>query len=688
MFKLLSCFIALCTICAPVFAQQSKKIDSLKLLLETRGKDTVRVNILNQLAKEVMFAKDQDYVFSLALEQLALSQQLNYAKGVARAYLMIGNYYNIAGKRDSALTNYKHSLTLNLARGDLGQIGRLFYNIGTLHHNQGNYDSALYYYRNASSALTRVKDYKILAWVSDSYGMIFKDKGNYDSALYYQLKAVASAEISKDSMLISRAYNNVGIIFKRKGDLAKALDYTFRALRVSEKLNDRFGECSFLSCIADVYTEANDTTSALLYYRKTLALASEIKETMVWGGVYHNMGKLYYNAGDYDKALKYYRLGLQYKKKHNQATWIATSYTGIGSVYLKKGDYKKAIEFLNEGLSINQRLKLKTQLAETHASLSHAYMKLNNYRKAFEHNEQYHAYQDSVFNIEKEKSITEIEEKYKAEKKEQQILALQQSNQIKDLEISKNNVLLITIALIAILIFVTTVVFIRLYMTKRKTAAILIKANLEKETLLKEIHHRVKNNLQLVISLLEWQADDNTDATVLKLIDEGRSRVESMALIHELLYQHDNLGSINFADYTTRLCNHIKKCFNRSNILLTQHVAQVCLDLKHAIPLALIINELVTNSFKYAFSDKESGSISILLQEMDINLYQLTVEDNGRGIGELTLKDSLGLQLVSTLVRQLNGTLTIQNNPGASFIIRFAIRKTVNIQNQEIYAYA
>jgi two-component system, sensor histidine kinase PdtaS len=200
------------------------------------------------------------------------------------------------------------------------------------------------------------------------------------------------------------------------------------------------------------------------------------------------------------------------------------------------------------------------------------------------------------------------------------------------------------------------------------------KSNAEKEVLLKEIHHRVKNNLQLVISLLEWQAENETDEKVNKIIDEGRSRVESMALIHESLYKTENMARINSADYLANLVRYLGTSYNKSQVRVETSIDEIFLDVDIAIPVGLIVNELVSNAFKYAFPFRAEGLIKIELMKHSSSTYKLKIEDNGIGLpvewSELS-SHSLGLQLVKTLVKQLKAQLDVTVTAGTLFEIYF-----------------
>jgi len=198
----------------------------------------------------------------------------------------------------------------------------------------------------------------------------------------------------------------------------------------------------------------------------------------------------------------------------------------------------------------------------------------------------------------------------------------------------------------------------------------------EKEVLLKEIHHRVKNNLQIVSSLLNLQANQVTDPQTLETLRDSRMRVRSMALIHEKLYQSQSLARVNFGEYikslSTDLVRSYQKTFN--GVELNIQAEEIFLELDQAIPCGLILNELMTNALKYAFPNGRSGTIHIELHDEPGRLLSLRVADNGVGLPvdlDILNTKSLGLQLVNSLVNQLEGTLTVEKTRGAAFQISF-----------------
>src|SRR5205085_9012864 len=194
--------------------------------------------------------------------------------------------------------------------------------------------------------------------------------------------------------------------------------------------------------------------------------------------------------------------------------------------------------------------------------------------------------------------------------------------------------------------------------------------------LIKEIHHRVKNNLQVVSSLLKLQSSYVKDVDAKALLIESQNRVQSMALVHQKLYQSHNLSQIDFQEYIQQLLYHLFRVFKvkTSDITLNVKAESLRIGVDTAVPCGLIINELVSNSLKHAFKETHNNKIDIELIEMDKKNYKLVICDNGRGFpADIDFRStaSLGLQLVITLVNQLDGKIEMINDNGTKFIIIF-----------------
>lgn len=197
----------------------------------------------------------------------------------------------------------------------------------------------------------------------------------------------------------------------------------------------------------------------------------------------------------------------------------------------------------------------------------------------------------------------------------------------------------------------------------------------EKEILLSEIHHRVKNNMAVISGLLELQSGYFEDEHSRSLFEQSRNRIQSMALIHDKLYHHETFARIDFNAYCQELINFIKSSYNnsRSQIEFTLSCTDVFIDIKNAVPCGLILNELISNAYKHAFKDRDNGEIKIVCTKMG-GKFTMMVSDNGIGFDAPSIIEkpvSLGLTLISALVQQVNGNIKVANKNGTTYYISF-----------------
>ena len=240
----------------------------------------------------------------------------------------------------------------------------------------------------------------------------------------------------------------------------------------------------------------------------------------------------------------------------------------------------------------------------------------------------------------------------------------------------------VTIAGIILIVIVGTLVFTMLYrqnQIKQSNNMVITKKNeqlqhlvTEREWLLKEVHHRVKNNLHTIICLLESQAV-YLENDALQAIEKSQHRIYAMSLIHQKLYQNEDITSIDMSVYLDELILYLRQGFDADQIEFSLQVEPVHLNLSQAIPIGLIVNEAVTNSIKYAFTECNTGKISVCITEKN-SVITLIVSDNGKGF---VSKDeegskSLGIQLIRGLSKQLNGDLSIETTNGTKIAVRFS----------------
>jgi two-component sensor histidine kinase len=327
-----------------------------------------------------------------------------------------------------------------------------------------------------------------------------------------------------------------------------------------------------------------------------------------------------------------------------------------GKIYYRKQDYNAAIQMAESGLKIAEKYNLPAITMESTNLLGLVYADLGLYQKAYHFITQSNKLDDSLTAGENYRRIAQLEMQraFDEKQKETELKHLQENLKM-EAELERNK-LVKNFFIIAGLLFILLGIYIyRNFLRSRRSEK-------EKEILLKEIHHRVKNNLQIISSLLNLQSGTLSDDLTKTAVIESRSRVKSMALIHQLLYQSEMFTNINFATYLEQLMSslHSTYCKPGENIRYKISAEPIKLDIDTAIPMGLIINELATNAYKYAFQEKKEGNIEICLTKQPDHSILLSIADNGIGLPkkiDIQKTNSLGLRLVNLLVKQLKANI-------------------------------
>ena len=314
-------------------------------------------------------------------------------------------------------------------------------------------------------------------------------------------------------------------------------------------------------------------------------------------------------------------------------------------------------------------------------------------KSALAHLSRYQRESDSVYNQHTNRRLEDLKIRYETEKKDKDLQLLTNKNQLQMVSINKERQIR-NIIIAASLIFLS--LFYLGYRLKQRSNIKLQKQQgeintqnnqlqillgeqkklvEEKEWLVKEIHHRVKNNLQIIISLLNAQSEFLESPTALNAIQESRERMQAIALIHQKLYQPDHGTLINMASYIQDMTHNLQSSFTQANrIHFSLHAEPIELDVSQAVPLGLILNEAITNSIKYAFPKPATGTINIHLQRKDDCYIALSISDNGIGFPagfEVNEQESLGIQLIKLFSEQLEGELKFRSVKGVEISLLF-----------------
>ena len=306
--------------------------------------------------------------------------------------------------------------------------------------------------------------------------------------------------------------------------------------------------------------------------------------------------------------------------------------------------------------------------------LSEYHEATNNYKLALDYLRQGEIVKDSIQEEQLAAKNAELMEEYESEQKEQAITKLQTEKQLTKVQLAKvqQQRLASLLGMMALIVIVGLLAY--LWRTKTKQHQLLAEKNQiiqqslkEKESLLKEIHHRVKNNLQVISSLLSLQERRLHEPESKAAFKASQSRVKSMALIHQNLYQHDDLSRINVRSYFKALSDQILQAYQTREVIFNMSVDEVDMDIDTLIPLGLIVNELLCNALKHAFINVEQPAIQMNFEQSDKH-WKLTVKDNGIGMDEQQKQHtSFGMKLIDIFARKLQSSLQITQHNGTSF---------------------
>jgi two-component sensor histidine kinase len=605
-------------------------VDSLLRVLPTAKEDTAKVRMLRKLAWKYNLI-DFDSSLMFYYQSLSLAEKLDAKEGQILALLGIKQAYTRRGKLDSSTFMLHRAMTV----AEQYQKPRF---IAMVHGGYGQYyhedvykpDSALYHYG---------KDLEILRKAGLEYEMWAPLKGR------------------------GEVYYNLGMNDKAEADILEALRIT-----ATRKIRMDYGLVIFR--LIRNYFDLKEWDKYSKWSEDYIAFVEEGNSTRDRSNAYHR--GLYFfeddaRAADVIPTLQQITTAHE-KNGHYNALIDALEY--LSGVQWRAGKKKDAIATLETALQWSEK-RGNLLLQDIYLlRLSEMYEADNNVEKAFEAFKRHKMIQDSVEIIDNRDHIAEIEVKFETAKKDEALL--RQNFELEKRKLANRNFMWIVI-LLSILILTLAIFIINKMRATRSLAeknAIISAALDEKQLLLNEIHHRVKNNLQVISSLLNLQSKYIEDPAALAAIKEGRNRVNSMSLIHQNLYGRADLTAMDVSEYLEKLSDNLFQSYNidRDRISLVTEVDPISLDIDLLIPLGLILNELISNSLKHAFPADRKGTITVRLKRHE-NALVLDVSDDGIGMqanASATTRQSFGMEIVHAFAHKLKAQLDIQQQPGIS----------------------
>ena len=505
-------------------------------------------------------------------------------------------------------------------------------------------------------------------------GKMYARKGDNEKAITLYLRSLELSPSDRPMTKIKANFNLSNAFFQIH-NLKKAKSYAQEVLELAGSNNLKSAQHMALSQLGDIAAAANQPQLSIEYYRKALQHFKSSKNKKMRARGHLGLAKSFLTLNQLDSA-QVVITKVQAEIEDSDNDQMKLKYLVAESLYdLKKGNYSATKKHLDEAIIKAKALENLFSQREIYKIYADYYQAIGKPDLAFENLEKHYWMKDSLNQMQQQYTVHDLEAQYQKMEQDAKILKLDNEKSLMNQKLSRRN---IAIGLGSLLLFITSLGCYLIYFfykkNKEKSKELslnnqqLSKALKEKEFLVKEIHHRVKNNLQVVSSLLSLQARNIQDPKALDALKEGQSRVRSMALIHQNLYQEDDLIGVEVKSYIEKLSEGLFQSYkvDHDRIQLFSDIDEVTLDVETIIPLGLIINELITNALKYAFEENSKGNINLSLKKEKDQLI-FSIVDNGKGLPpnfSLEKSKTLGYRLIKAFSQKLEAALKVEGGNG------------------------
>ncbi len=606
-------------------------------------------------------------------------QQLSDDKSRFELFFLSSDRYVLSS---ASLWEAKVSQYLDMAIQKEDTVAASYYKVilSQIQYDMGNYDKSVFLANELYEAKSPLED-TIKVVLLDIMDRAYAELQLFDKQLEVRKQ---KKSLGDQAVNLYDVYSNLGLYKKAR------IDYVLQTKKHLKEgdhygfavYNNKIGEYLLLDNVT--YTANKHFQMALSYidlfindYNKDKSEKEQKDAIFLQGVIKGNIGKCYMEQRNFKDAIPLLEADVKSSKVYDKGKYLGhtiTSWKELAKCHLQLGNLETAKAYLD---SVEITASSTDNMLDYNKLLADYYNKTEDPERASQHYRKYIHLRDSTEKILREKQLLGLIVTYDLENQketiERQRLDIEKTRseiQARDKKINYGIIALVFTLLGLgglILAYRRSIISQRLIEEQKQ---IIESSLVEKDSLLKEIHHRVKNNLQMVSSLLSLQSKNTRSKAAIEALEEGKSRVKAMALIHQKLYQNDDLSVIEMQGYIESLVTSVQSVFKKidSPIAITIEAEGTELDIDRAIPIGLILNELVSNSYKYAFPDNaDEGKIYINISQLEDNQYYFEYADNGVGLQEKkqeTGKGSMGIHLIQRLVNQLRSKLNIESKPG------------------------
>lgn len=481
-------------------------------------------------------------------------------------------------------------------------------------------------------------------------------KGNSGVATDYFRRAIHLFEKEKDLKNLAYCYSQLGVCYFSQYQYENADYYYRKAIALNKKLQLDIDLADVLVNQGITYTYQNKPEEAKQNFHRAIAIYQREHYPEGLGGAYNSLGKIYYEAKNYPKAIRYFEKSSANFEQYDNDFNLVSAWNGLANCYIDLKDYPRAELYALKSLELVKKTGAKEREVFVHEILSRIYLALGDYKKAYESLNNYTILSDTIFTREKSDALAEMQARFEVKE-----IRLKQQKEAENYRWK----MLVLIVVVFIVILISVFLFFLFHHKKRIHLLLeqkyqLTQASLEqKEMMMGEIHHRVKNNLQIISAILDLQSRELKDPESIRMINASLNRVNAISMIHQKLYLSENIRAVEIGPYLEELIEdlvlHFRKEFSKE-IRLVSDCDDLKLDIETALPLGLIVSELVMNSCKYAFQEQENPEIRFSLKEKGDKLV-LLLSDNGSGKEEEQEGTHFGSKLIRSMARKLKAEI-------------------------------
>lgn len=667
-------------------SSQQANIDSLESLLQVAVEIEEKVLLIDEITDLYKTQKEAELYVLSALDLVEKSND----ESKCIAYNNAFDYYLKIHDYDKAQEYKRKEFKIWSSIGNTQKLGVCHYDLGYSFMKQYVLDSSIVHFKNADVYFTQENDWKNVILTRNRLGIIEKDFGNYAAALAFYHASYKIAEENNLKSELAKTCVNIGVVLKKQDQLLEALDLYREAEVLFKDEADYIGLANVYNNIGNVYRIQLKYQASLKNYKLAIENRHKAKSEKSLSYSYNNIALVFKAQNQYDSALYYLGKSEEYKIKLNEMSLLSSTYFNFAELYSIIGDTTKFFTYIEKAELNALTYNNYTTLQSLYLFRSEFESKRGNYEGAYEF---LLKVVEQLDTLDENQQITlgkVLQAKFQGEQKAEVIAQLKKSNteldkKTKQLANEESGFLWVTVGLISasfILVIMLLILLKNLRVSKKSTIKLksineeLIQTRLtsvEKDVLIKEIHHRVKNNLQIIKSLIRLQNGTIEDQAITDILLDFENRVTSMALVHESLYKSLDLSKVNIKEYYTKLLKDLIQAYSLD--VEVEGVFDINIDnfgIDTLIPLGLLTNEIISNALKHGFEGRKKGIISVEITMQDNGMYQLKIGDNGIGMHErFQNKQSLGMELIETLVEQLDGEMTRVIENGTHYIITF-----------------